>query len=123
MRTPIVVPDQFILLIEGRPFVLYAGLLHVAQEEGIKELSVSIQQIPSIQNGQTAIGGKRPKNPTFGTTRKLTLVELGFCSFLEKITPHVITKIYTRLRVELDRSGKTGRLIRVVFLCGCRRLC
>ena len=33
MRTPIVVPDQFILLIEGKPVVLYAGLLHVAQEE------------------------------------------------------------------------------------------
>jgi uncharacterized protein YehS (DUF1456 family) len=40
-------------------FVLYAGLLHVAQEEGIKELSVSIQQIPSIENGHTTIASAK----------------------------------------------------------------
>ena len=54
MRRP-VVPEQFVMLIEGKPFVLYAGLLHVAQEEGIQELSVSIKQIPNCENDHTAI--------------------------------------------------------------------
>ena len=39
--------------------MLYAGLLHVAKEEGVKELSVTIQQIPSIENGQTAIASAK----------------------------------------------------------------
>lgn len=51
----VVVPEKFIIQIDGKPYVLYAGLLHVAREQGLKELSTDIHQIPNADNGYMAI--------------------------------------------------------------------
>ena len=104
MRTPIVVPDQFILLIEGKPVVLYAGLLHVAQEEGIKELSVSIQQIPSIENGQTAIASAKAV-----TSDGSVFIDVGDASpesvGAEKFIPHLLRVASTRAKARVLRDA------------------
>ena len=104
MRTPIVVPEQFILLIEGKPVVLYAGLLHVAQEEGIKELSVSIQQIPSIENGQTAIASAKAV-----TSDGSVFIDVGDASpesvGAEKFIPHLLRVASTRAKARVLRDA------------------
>ncbi len=104
MRTPIVVPDQFILLIEGKPVVLYAGLLHVAQEEGIKELSVSIEQIPSIENGQTAIASAKAV-----TSDGSVFIDVGDASpesvGADKFIPHLLRVASTRAKARVLRDA------------------
>jgi hypothetical protein len=104
MRTPIVVPEQFILLIEGKSVVLYAGLLHVAQEEGIKELSVSIQQIPSIENGQTAIASAKAV-----TSDGSVFIDVGDASPEsvgdDKFVPHLLRVASTRAKARVLRDA------------------
>ena len=104
MRTPVVVPEQFILLIEGKTVVLYAGLLHVAQEEGIKELSVSIQQIPSIENGQTAIASAKAV-----TSDGSVFIDVGDASPEsvgdDKFVPHLLRVASTRAKARVLRDA------------------
>ncbi len=108
MRTPVVVPERFIVLIEGRPFVLYVGLLHVAQEAGIKELSVSIHQVPSPENGYTAIASAKAV-----TNDGSVFIDIGDASpesvGAEKFVPHLLRVASTRAkaRVLKDAYGIT----------------
>ena len=108
MRTPVVVPERFIVLIEGRPFVPYVGLLHVAQDEGIKELSVSIHQIPSPENGHTAIACA--KSVSSGGS---VFVDIGDASpesvGADRFVPHLLRVASTRAkaRVLKDAYGIT----------------
>ena len=46
---------EFIVERNGRSFVLYAGLLDLAHERGLKAISTTLVQVPSDMNGQMAI--------------------------------------------------------------------
>jgi hypothetical protein len=46
---------EFIVERQGRSFVLYAGLLDLAHTQGLRAIRTRIVQIPSDDNGQTAI--------------------------------------------------------------------
>lgn len=47
--------DKYVVSIDGKPYILYAGLLQMAKQEGITRLHVQIEQIPMAQNGYMAI--------------------------------------------------------------------
>jgi hypothetical protein len=47
--------DRFIKNIEGKDFVLYAGLLDLAHQKGLTKMKVEILQNPSADNGHLAI--------------------------------------------------------------------
>ncbi len=47
--------DKHIVSIDGKPYVLYAGLLQLAKQEGVTRMHVQIEQIPMAQNGYMAI--------------------------------------------------------------------
>jgi hypothetical protein len=47
--------DKHIVSIEGKSYVLYAGLLQLAKQEEITRMHVQIEQIPMAQNGYMAI--------------------------------------------------------------------
>lgn len=47
--------EKFLKQIEGRDFVLYAGLLHLAHEKGLSSIEVEILQFPTKDNGYSAI--------------------------------------------------------------------
>jgi hypothetical protein len=49
------IDDRFISTIQGKDFVLYAGLLDLAHQRGLKKLVVEILQVPNQENGNTAI--------------------------------------------------------------------
>jgi hypothetical protein len=118
MRTP-VVPEQFVMLIEGKPFVLYAGLLHVAQEEGIQELSVSIEQIPNCENGHTAIATAKAV-----TDEGSVFIDVGDASpesvGADKFIPHLLRVASTRAkaRVLRDAYGIAMRSIEELVIGG-----
>jgi hypothetical protein len=46
---------EFIVEREGRSFVLYAGLLDEAHQQGLKSIATQLVQVPSEDNGNTAI--------------------------------------------------------------------
>jgi hypothetical protein len=104
MRRPVVVPEQFVVLIEGKPFVLYAGLLHVAQEEGIQELSVSIEQIPNCENGHTAIATAKAV-----TDEGSVFIDVGDASpesvGADKFIPHLLRVASTRAKARVLRDA------------------
>ena len=47
--------ERFIKNIEGKDFVLYAGLLDLAHQKGLASMEVEILQFPSKENGNMAI--------------------------------------------------------------------
>jgi hypothetical protein len=49
------VKKEFIVERQGRSFVLYAGLLDLAHERGLRSITTTLVQIPSEVNGLTAI--------------------------------------------------------------------
>lgn len=50
-----VVKREFIVERQGRSFVLYAGLLDMAHSQGLRAIRTTLLQVPSEENGQTAI--------------------------------------------------------------------
>lgn len=49
------VKREFIVERQGRSFVLYAGLLDLAHSQGLRAIRTRLVQVPSEENGQTAI--------------------------------------------------------------------
>jgi hypothetical protein len=49
------IDKAFIVERQGKSFVLYAGLLDLAHNQGLRRISTSLLQVPSEQNGQIAI--------------------------------------------------------------------
>jgi hypothetical protein len=47
--------DRFIRNIDGRDFVVYAGVLHLAHQKGLIKMAVEILQYPTAENGHMAI--------------------------------------------------------------------
>ncbi|MDP9353540.1 MAG: hypothetical protein M3P51_18625, partial [Chloroflexota bacterium] len=46
---------DFIIERQGKHFVLYAGLLEEAHEQGLKEITTTLVQLPSPDNGNVAV--------------------------------------------------------------------
>jgi hypothetical protein len=49
------VDERFIEIIEGREFIKFGGLLHLAHEKGISRIETEIIQLPTPENGNSAI--------------------------------------------------------------------
>lgn len=49
------IDERFITSIQGKEFVLYAGLLDLAHKKGLKKLAVEILIYPNEENGNTAV--------------------------------------------------------------------
>ncbi len=49
------IPKEFLIERQGKKFVLYAGLLNEAHRQGLKEITTTLIQIPTAENGMTAI--------------------------------------------------------------------
>ena len=98
------IPEQFIISIEGKPYVLYAGLLHVASEQSLRELSVTINQIPSEENGYLAIMQAKAI-----TNTGATFIDFGDANPAsvgdDTIVPHLIRVASTRAKARVLRDA------------------
>ena len=96
------IDERFITRIQGKDFVLYSGLLDLAHQRGLIKLDVETLQLPSKDNGNTAI------------CRALAVSELGehFCdvgdanpsNVNKKIVPHILRMASTRAKARCLRD-------------------
>ena len=96
------IDERFITRIQGKEFVLYSGLLDLAHQRGLIKLDVETLQLPSKDNGNTAI------------CRAVAVSELGehFCdvgdanpsNVNKKIVPHILRMASTRAKARCLRD-------------------
>jgi hypothetical protein len=93
---------EFIVERNGRSFVLYAGLLDLAHERGLKAISTTLVQVPSDMNGQMAI-----VHATVELTQG-TFTGLGDAapdSVSRMMLPHLIRMAETRAKARALRDA------------------
>ncbi len=47
--------DRFVKTLQGKDYILYGGLLQLAQERGLKRVEVEVIQVPNQDNGMLAV--------------------------------------------------------------------
>jgi hypothetical protein len=93
---------EFIVERNGRSFVLYAGLLDLAHERGLRSVTTTLVQIPSEVNGLTAICHATVETETG------TFTGLGDASpenVSRMMTPHLIRMAETRAKARALRDA------------------
>ena len=93
---------EFIVERNGRSFVLYAGLLDLAHERGLKAVTTTLVQIPSDLNGQMAI-----VHATVETSQG-TFTGLGDAApenVSKMMVPHLIRMAETRAKARALRDA------------------
>jgi hypothetical protein len=96
------VKKEFIVERNGRSFVLYAGLLDLAHERGLKAITTTLVQIPSELNGQMAI-----VHATVETSQG-TFTGLGdadHSNVSRMMVPHLIRMAETRAKARALRDA------------------
>ena len=93
---------EFIVEREGRSFVLYAGLLDLAHERGLKGITTTLVQVPSELNGMSAIVHATVETETG------TFTGLGDASpsnVTRMMAPHLIRMAETRAKARALRDA------------------
>jgi hypothetical protein len=96
------VKKEFIVEREGRSFVLYAGLLDLAHERGLRGITTTLVQVPSELNGMSAI-----VHATVETAAG-TFTGLGDASpsnVTRMMAPHLIRMAETRAKARALRDA------------------
>lgn len=93
---------QFIVNREGKDFVLYAGLLDLAHEKGLKGITTTLIQIPSELNGMTAICAAIVDMPG-GQYSGLGDASRG--NVTRMMAPHIIRMAETRAKARALRDA------------------
>jgi hypothetical protein len=87
------VSQDFIASIQGKEFVLMAGLLDLAYQDGLSKVSTQLIQIPNEENHYLAIAH------AFVETKKGTFEATGDASpknVKEQLRPHIVRMAETR---------------------------
>jgi len=93
--------ERFLINIQGKDFVLYAGLLDLAHQHGLVKLEVEPIQIPTKENGNMAICRAT------ATTRKGVFSDLADActeNVNRKIAPHILRMASTRAKARALRD-------------------
>lgn len=77
-----VIPEEFLITRQGKQFVLYAGLLNEAHNQGVRSIDTELKQVPSPDNGNVAI-----------STAKVTMVVDDEHSTVRESLPKTFTGI------------------------------
>src|SRR6185312_9477289 len=95
------IKKEFIVNRQGKEFVLYAGLLDAAHQEGLDQLSVEVVALPSEANNWTAV-----MRATVHTTRG-TFCDIGDANPAnvgKMIVTHIIRMASTRAKARALRD-------------------
>lgn len=98
--------SEFLIQRNGKIFVLYAGLLDLAHERGLRDLRVELVQSPSASNSFVAIA-KAIATVKFGDTFAI-FEEIGDASAAntsKTIAPHIIRMAATRAKARALRDA------------------
>ena len=101
-NTQPVLDERFITTIKGREFVVYAGLLDLAHQKGLKGISVEALQYPTKENGMEGIC-KAIVESKDGEE----YIEIGDASILNvssQIKDHVLSMAATRAKARALRD-------------------
>ena len=93
---------EFIVERDGRSFVLYAGLLDLAHERGLRGITTTLVQVPSELNGMSAIVHATVE------TEAGTFTGLGDASpgnVTRMMAPHLIRMAETRAKARALRDA------------------
>lgn len=96
------VKPQFMIKRDGKDFVLYAGLLDLAHEEGLSEITTTLIQIPNELNGMTAICSATV-HVAKGTFTGLGDARPG--NVTRMMEPHIIRMAETRAKARALRDA------------------
>jgi hypothetical protein len=100
------VRESFYIERQGKRFVLYAGLLEAAHNEGLHEIETNLLQIPTPENNEVAIVGARVTMEKDGELR--TFSGIGDASpenVGKNIKPHLIRMAETRAKARALRDA------------------
>lgn len=93
---------EHVISLQGRDYIKYSGLISLANEAGLSSLEVEIVQLPSAENGNTAIMAAR------ATTKDgNTYAEVGDANptnVTRNIAPHIIRMAATRAKARALRD-------------------
>jgi hypothetical protein len=96
------VKKEFVVERDGRTFVLYAGLLDLAHERGLKSITTTLVQVPNEMNGMMAICHATVE------TDQGTFTGLGDASpsnVTRMMAPHLIRMAETRAKARALRDA------------------
>jgi len=91
---------EFVKHLNGKDYVLYAGLLDEAHQQGLKGIETQLVQVPSSQNGQLAICLAKV------TTEKGTFTGLGDAS------PENVNRAMVNALIRLAETRAKARALR-----------
>jgi hypothetical protein len=94
------VKKEFIVEREGRSFVLYAGLLDLAHERGLRGITTTLVQVPSELNGMTAI------------VHATVEVEAGTFTGLGDASPGNVTRMMAPHLIRMAETRAKARALR-----------
>jgi hypothetical protein len=102
--------EKFIMKIDDKDFVLYAGLLDVAHQKNLSSVDVELIQFPSDENKQTAICKATVKTVDGKTFTDIGDANPANCN--SKIVKHIIRLSATRAKArafrDMDNIGMTA---------------
>lgn len=101
MREMAKINEKFIVNLKGKDFVTYEGLLDLAHQEGLISIETELLQIPSKENGETAIVKAIAK------TKDRIFIDIGDASpnsVNGMIRPHIIRMASTRAKARALRD-------------------
>lgn len=94
--------EKFIMKIDDKDFVLYAGLLDVAHQKNLSSVDVELIQFPSDENKQTAICKATVKTVDGKTFTDIGDANPANCNY--KIVKHIIRLSSTRAKARAFRD-------------------
>ena len=94
--------DRFIKTIDGKDFVLYAGLLDLAHQKNLISMDVELIQYPSKENDHTAVCKAIAKTATGGPFIDVGDANLINCN--SKVSKHLIRMASTRAKARCLRD-------------------
>jgi hypothetical protein len=93
---------QFITQFQGKDFVLYAGLLDLAHQKGIRRIDVDVEQFPTNDNGNVAVC--RASVESIGGEKFIEWGDANPKNVNSKIVPHILRMAATRAKARALRD-------------------
>jgi len=97
-----VIPERFIVNLQGKDFIKYEGLLELGHQKGIKSLKVDLIQIPSKENGYLALAKATLVGKDDTVYEDYGDATPNNCN--KKVIPHIIRMASTRAKARTLRD-------------------